>query len=259
VADRAGPDTHLPKGRRTPQMPDATSIHVIQARFTPAVVEPTNGGRQFADRLEDQGFSIAKSTVQRHLVAHGLGHRSHRLARVATTGPVAEAAREDDPFGPARPTVAPMSWSAWTPATRAGGRAWEKFTNSPPVRSSPAGPSPRFCSARSPTTTSSASPSTSCAPIGARIGFRAVLADYRPEYVAGGFQAHLAARGFHHRCIPHRSPTHDASCEWPHQMILQEGWRPAFHRRHFTSTKQHRGEADDRPVSCNRRHRDHGD
>ena len=43
------------------------------ACLTLAVLEPTIGCRQYADRLGDQGFAIAKSTVQKHLVTHGLG------------------------------------------------------------------------------------------------------------------------------------------------------------------------------------------
>jgi hypothetical protein len=66
---------------------------------------PTIGCRQYADRLGDQGFSIAKSTVQKHLVAHGMGKRAQRLAKAAaiaavTTGLVVpDAARKDEPFG----------------------------------------------------------------------------------------------------------------------------------------------------------------
>jgi hypothetical protein len=104
VADRYGLDALVPKGRRSPQMPEATPTHVVQALLTLAVVEPTIGCRQYADRLGDQGFAIAKSTVQKHLVAHGLGRRSQRLARAAaitaaTTGLVTEAARDDKLFG----------------------------------------------------------------------------------------------------------------------------------------------------------------
>ncbi len=81
VADRYGLDALMPKARRAPQMPEATPTHVIEALLTLAVTQPTIGCRQYADRLGDQGFSIAKSTVQRHLVAHNLGRRSQRLAR----------------------------------------------------------------------------------------------------------------------------------------------------------------------------------
>ena len=86
-------------------MPEATPTHVIEALLTLAVLQPTIGCRQYADRLWDQGFSIAKSTVQKHLVAHGLGKRAQRLAKAAaiaaaTTGLVVpDAARKDEPFG----------------------------------------------------------------------------------------------------------------------------------------------------------------
>jgi hypothetical protein len=104
VADRYGLAALIPKGRRAPQMPEATPTHVVEALLTLAVVEPTIGCRQYADRLGDRGFSIAKSTVQKHLVAHNLAKRAQRLARAAaitaaTTGLVTEAARKDEPFG----------------------------------------------------------------------------------------------------------------------------------------------------------------
>ena len=114
VADRYGLDALMPKGRRRPQMPDRTPTHVIEALLTLAVVEPTIGCRQYADRLDDRGFSIAKSTVQRHLVAHGLGTRAQRLARAAaitaaSTGLVTEAARKNEPSSSAWPAAAPAS------------------------------------------------------------------------------------------------------------------------------------------------------
>ena len=64
-ADAYGPDALMPKERRRPQMPSATPTHVVERLLTLAVVEPTIGCRQYADRLGDQGFSIAKSTVQK--------------------------------------------------------------------------------------------------------------------------------------------------------------------------------------------------
>ena len=103
-ADRYGLDALMPKERRSPQMPSATPTHVVERLLTLAVLEPTIGCRQYADRLGDQGFVIAKSTVQKHLVDHALGTRAKRLARAAaiiaaTTGLVTEAARDDEPFG----------------------------------------------------------------------------------------------------------------------------------------------------------------
>jgi transposase len=83
VADRYGLDALMPKARRTPQMPGATPTHVVEELLTLAVLEPTIGCRQYADRLGDRGFAIAKSTVQKILVTHGLGRRSQRLGRAA--------------------------------------------------------------------------------------------------------------------------------------------------------------------------------
>jgi transposase InsO family protein len=65
-------------------------------------------------------------------------------------------------------------------------------------------------------------------------GVRAVLSDNGPEYVAAGFRAALAAKGITHV----RIPNHNAMCERFQGTALQEWWRPAFHRRRFTSTRQ---------------------
>ena len=101
-ADAYGLAALMPKDRRAPKMPQATPTHVVERLLTLAVLEPTIGCRQYADRLGDQGFSIAKSTVQKVLVTHGLGRKRERLARAAaitaaTTGLVTEAAREGEP------------------------------------------------------------------------------------------------------------------------------------------------------------------
>src|SRR6202035_1810143 len=119
VADRYGLEALMPKERRAPQMPDATPTHVLEALLTLAVTQPTIGCRQYADRLGDQGFAIAKSTVQKHLVAHGLGRRAQRLARAAaiaaaTTGLISETARHDEPLGSAWRQPARASSSAST-------------------------------------------------------------------------------------------------------------------------------------------------
>ena len=91
------------------------------------------------------------------------------------------------------------------------------------------------------------------------VGVRAVLTDNGPEYVARGFRAHLAAKGLTHVRIPPRSPNHNAVCERFHGTILQECWRPAFHRRHFTSIRQLQAEADAWLVRYNHRRKNHGD
>ena len=57
LADRYGLDALMPKARRAPQMPEATPTHVVaRALLTLAVVEPTIGCRQYADRLARPGL-----------------------------------------------------------------------------------------------------------------------------------------------------------------------------------------------------------
>ncbi len=72
---------------------------------------------------------------------------------------------------------------------------------------------------------------------------RAILSDNGPEYIASAFIGALAAKTITHHRIPPRSPNHNAVVERFHGTILQECWRPAFHRRHFTSIRQLQAEA----------------
>ena len=55
-AKRYGLDALMPKERRAPQMPEATPT-MSSNLLTLAVLEPTIGCRQYADRLGDRGFS----------------------------------------------------------------------------------------------------------------------------------------------------------------------------------------------------------
>ena len=88
---------------------------------------------------------------------------------------------------------------------------------------------------------------------------RAVLSDNGPEWVSGGFAAAPAAREITHVRIPPRSPNHNAVTERFHQTMLNECWRPAFHRRSFHSVRELQREADAWLLTYNFRRRNHGD
>jgi transposase InsO family protein len=94
-----------------------------------------------------------------------------------------------------------------------------------------------------------------------RLGWplRAVLSDNGPEYGALRFRDHLAELGLRHHRIPPRSPNHNAVCERFQGTALQECWRPAFHRRRFTSIRQLQAEADAWLQGYHHRRRNHGD
>ena len=104
IVGQYGLEGLMPKIRRAPQLPNATPTHIVEDLLTLAVVEPTIGCRQYADRLADRGYDISKTTVQKLLVDHGLGRRAQRVARAAaitaaTTGLSTDASRNSEPFG----------------------------------------------------------------------------------------------------------------------------------------------------------------
>ena len=51
VVVRYGLSALMPKDHRVPQLPNATPTHIVEELLTFAVVEPTLGCRQYADRL----------------------------------------------------------------------------------------------------------------------------------------------------------------------------------------------------------------
>ena len=264
VAAKYGLVALFPKTKRPPAMPNATPIHVIEALLTLAVTAPTLGCRQYADRLDEQGFEISKSTVQNHLVAHGLGRRHQRLARAAaitalTTGLVTEIAVEDEPFGFCHWSGTPGGLvsvdSFYIGNLKGVGKvhqltAVDTFSRFAivwlvhgPVT---AEVSVRFFE-RIWTTWS-------------KMGFpiEAIVADNGPEYKATRFADALARRDVKRVFIPPRSPNHNAIVERFQGTMLQECWRPAFHRLRFSSIRQLQREADAWLITYNHRRRNHG-
>jgi transposase InsO family protein len=265
VADVYGMDALWPKERRKPQMPEATPTHVVERLLTLAVLEPTIGCRQYADRLADQGFSIAKSTVQKILVTHGLATRRLRLAKAAaitaaTTGLITDAAREAEPFGFCLATGGPGELvcldSFYIGKLKGVGKVYQLTAIDVFTRWA------FVMIVLGPVTATHTMTFLDRLLRHYRrhgVTVKAVLTDNGPEYVAKGFQVHLAAKGLRHERIPARSPNHNSVCERFHGTILQECWRPAFHRRHFTSIRQLQSEVDAWLTTYHHRRRNHGD
>ena len=265
LAANYGIDALVPKGRRSPQMPNSTPTWVLNELLTMAVAEPTIGCRQYADRLGDRGYVISKSTVQSLLVRHGLGRRGQRVARAAALaalvgGPVTEAAAEEDLFGfchfAARPGDLVAMDSFYIGNLKGVGKVYQLTAVDTATRwamvmlvlGTPNGAvTARFV----------AEVLRRYRRMG--LALRAVLTDNGPEYKAAAFTSAVAAKGLDHIRIPARSPNHNAVCERFHGTILQECWRPAFHRRCFTSARQLQAEADSWLIHYNTRRRNHGD
>jgi transposase InsO family protein len=265
VVAEYGLEALMPKARRTPQLPNATPTHLVEDLLTLAVVEPTLGCRQLSDRLAERGYQIGKTTVQKHLVDHGLGRRAQRVARAAaitaaTTGLSTDAARDDEPFGfchysPAPGHVVALD-SFYIGHLKGVGKVYQLTAIDVATRWAvmlivlgpvTAGHTIRFCD--------------HVIRQFRRLGVpvRAVLTDNGPEYIAAGFRAHLATKGIDHVRIPPRSPNHNAIVERFQGTALQECWRPAFHRRRFNSIRQLQAEANTWLIRYHHRRRNHSD
>ena len=266
VAETYGLKALMPKGRRRPQQPNETPTHVVADLLTIAVVEPTIGCRQLADRLGELGYEISKTTVQRILNDHGLGRRRERVARAAAvaalagliTEPVTEVAPE--PFGfchwAARPGDLVALDSFYIGNLKGVGKVYQLTAVDTCARWAiikliigpvTAADTIRFIDhARK---------------VMRRLGIPLwnVLSDNGPEYKALAFRDHLDEIGIGHVRIPPRSPNHNAVVERFQGTMLQECWRPAFHRRHFTSLRQLQTEADAWVTRYNTRRRNHSD
>jgi transposase InsO family protein len=265
IVAQYGLEALMPKDRRAPQLPNATPTHVVEELLTLAVLEPTLGCRQYADRLGGRGYEIGKTAVQKHLVDHGLGRRAQRVARAAaitaaTTGLSTEAARDREPFGFCHYSPAPGHQLAldsfYIGNLKGVGKVYQLTAIDVATRWAimliVLGP---------PTAAHTIRFIDHVVRCWRRFGVsvRAVLTDNGPEWKASGFRAHLATRGLEHLRIPPRSPNHNAVCERFQGTALQECWRPAFHRRRFTSIRQLQAEADAWLVRYHHHRRNHSD
>jgi transposase InsO family protein len=263
LAAAYGLDALMPKDRRRPQLPNATPTHVVAELLTLAVMEPTLGCRQLADRLEARGLAISKTTVNKILRDHGLARRSQRVAKAAeiaalTQGLIDERTRTS-PWGfchwAARPGDLVAMDGFYIGNLKGIGPVWQLTAVDTATRLAMV-----WIIAGAPTSALAAQFLGKVIVWMRRHGHqvRAVLTDNGPEWVAGGFTAALAAKELRHVRTPPRSPNHNAVCERFHGTILQECWRPAFHRRAFTTIGQLRAEANAWLSSYNHRRRNHG-
>jgi Helix-turn-helix domain/Integrase core domain len=265
VAERYGAEALVPKERRAPAMPNATPTWVVQELLALVVNQPTLGCRQYADRLAERGHVIGKSTVQDILVAHGLGRRAQRIGRAAaiaamTAGLVTEAVVDNEPFGfchfAARPGDLVALDSFYIGNLKGVGKVYQLTAIDTATRWA-------FVALvlGNPTGAVTARFITQVIRHYRRHGItiRAVLTDNGPEYIARDFTTALAAKTLAHHRIPPRSPNHNAVCERFQGTALQECWRPAFHRRRFTSVRQLQAEIDAWLIDYNTRRHNHSD
>lgn len=258
IYEQYGPEALRPKDRRRPQMPNATPDHVIEELARLAVTHPGEGARWYAQRLSDGTYRISKSCVQSHLNRLELGTKAQRLAAAArlalfTDGLVAdttlEELRDEGPWGFCHWSPTPGRWVQldcfYIGKLKGIGEVWQLTATDIRTRSSDV----RIVSGR-PNSTATARFLDLVVRRWHTRGFElaGVITDNGAEF-KGEFTRRVTAVGIDHERIPARSPNHNAVVERFHQTMLERCWRPAFHRRFFTSIHQLQTQANSWLVS----------
>jgi transposase InsO family protein len=236
---------------------------VVDELLAEAVVRPTLGARRYAHDLGLRGFQLSPSGAQKILNRHGLGRRRQRVAALAqvtaaTSGLVTNDAK-DGPFGFCHFAAGPGDLVAldsfYIGNLKGVGPVWQLTAVDTATRWA-------ICHVfLGPSNTDIAKRFVDLVirklrRLGVRVS--GVLTDNGPEFSAA-FDAHLAGRGITHHRTPPRSPNHNAVCERFQGTVLQECWRPAFHRRRFDTLGQLRAEIDTWLVGYNTRRPNHSD
>jgi len=262
-ASRYGLSALMPKARRRPHVSTQTPAHEEEIILAEAIARPTLGARRLLEHLEERSVHRSGSGVQKVLRRHHLGTRRERVAALAAltaadTGLVAPRALE--PYGfclwASRPGDLVGLDCFYVGKLKGIGPIWQLTavdTNS------------RWAFARlvvghvSSRVAAMFLHQLAKETWQAGIVLSGVLTDNGPEFIGGDFRAAVRDLELVHHRTPPRSPDHNAVVERFHGTVLQECYRPAFHRRRFDRLADLERVLQDFLGRYNTRRRNHGD
>ena len=240
LANRRGLSALMPKDRRAPSMPNQAEPHEIEAVLAEAISRPTIGARQLAVHLGERGVVLSASGIQKILGRHRLGRRSqrvHALAQITAShdGLVSREAIHG-PFGfchfAARPGDLVALDAFYVGKLKGVGTIWQLTAVDTATR---------IVVAQLITEAKTAKAAVAFVDLVRKrlkkigIELSGVLTDRGPEFHGRNFQDAMAERDISHTLTPPRSPNHNAVVERVQGVILEEFYRPAFHRQRFGS------------------------
>ncbi len=236
-ASRYGLSALMPKDRRPPTMPTQIPAHEEEVILAEAISRPTLGAGRLIEHLAERGVHRSASGIAKVLRRHHLATRRARVAALARltaadTGLIAERAAEP--------------WGFCLAAVRAGDLVGLDCFYVGKLK----GIGPIYQLTAVDTATRWAICELVIGHVGAEVAaafcrhvaqgllalgaeLTGVLTDNGPEFVGHAFARTCDGLGVHHHRIPPRSPNHNAVVERFHETVLQECYRPAFHRRRF--------------------------
>jgi len=262
-ASRYGLSALMPKLRRRPAMPNAIAAHEEEIILAESIARPTLGARRLLEHLEERQVLRSASGVHKVLHRHHLGTRRLRVAALAAltaadTGLVAPRAME--PYGFCLFASGPGDLVGldcfYVGKLKGIGPVWQLTAVDTTTRWA-------FCSLVvghvSAAVTAAFVKHLAVETWKVGIVLRGVLSDNGPEFIGKDFRDAVQELGLTHTRTPPRSPDYNAVVERFHGTVLQECYRPAFHRRRFDRLSDLDAVLRDFLDRYNRKRRNHGD
>lgn len=235
TAQKYGLSALLPKARRRPHQPNAMSSEEVAIILSEAIARPTLGARALLRHLKARGVDRSASGVAKVLRRHNLGTARHRIAALASltateTGQLTEAAKQG-PFGfcmyASNPGQVVSLDTFYVGRLKGIGAVWQLTAVDVATRTAVVqlivGDKTAAVAARFLTHLKKALRKHG-------ITLTGVLSDNGPEFTGKDFTTQVANLKLVHHRIPPRSPNHNSVCERFHGTVLDEFYRPHFHR-----------------------------
>ena len=225
----------LPKDRRKPHQPNAMTSEEVAVILSEAVARPTLGARSLLRHLKARGVDRSASGVAKVLRGHGLGTARLRVAALASltaveTGQVTQQAMQG-PFGfclyASRPGQVVALDTFYVGRLKGVGAVWQLTAVDIATRIAVC---QLIVGDKTAVVAAGFLDHLKKALRKHGITLSGVLTDNGPEFVGRPFQDQATKLGLVHHRIPPRSPNHNAVCERFHGTVLQEFYRPHFHR-----------------------------
>ena len=235
LASRYGLSALVPKPRRRPTQPNQMAAHEIEAILAEAIARPTLGAGRLLEHLAERGIHRSKSGVQKVLNRHGLGTRATRVAALAalTAATSGVISRDVEPHGFCHYAAAAgdlVGLDAFYVGRLKGiGPVWQLTAVDTHTRWAIA---ELYIGKLTATHTIDFLDLVIERLAEVEVELTGVVTDNGPQFIAKIFTEHLAALGVEHTRTPPRSPDHNAVCERLQGTVLQEFYRPTFHRGH---------------------------
>lgn len=263
-AEKYGLSALMPKDRRPPVMPNAMTAEEVSTILATAVARATLGARQLVDHLATAGVHRSASGIQKVLRRHNLGTRRQRIAALASltaaeSGQLTDAAMEG-PFGFCLAATDPgqlVCLDTFYVGKLKGVGAVYQLTAIDVAT--------RWLVVRLIVGDKGAQAAASFLDeVQAALGeigveLAGVLTDNGPEFTGRAFRDHAVEVGVAHHRIPPRSPNHNSVCERVQGTVLQEFYRPFFHRARIDRIADLNAALQTWVTDYNTRRRNHGD